>query len=110
MYNFSASIIIRPELPVHKHYAKELLDLAETVCKTFQSLGCETKVVPFYFYPDAESEASGFELEGADVQLLRACHRFRSVVHLSQIAASVSLLFASDQYHWDVRINEPSGI
>lgn len=110
MYKFSASIIIRPELPVHRHYAKDLHVLANNVCEAFRSLGCVTKAAPFYFCPDAESETSGFELEGVDVQLSRACHRFRSVVLLSQIAASVSLLFDSNRYHCDVRINEPSEV
>ena len=92
MFIFSASIIIRPVRPVHKHYEKELHALTENVCMTFRTLGCDTSVSQFYFHPDEEAEVRDFELEGA---------------LLGQIALSVAALYHAGQWAAECQINEP---
>ena len=107
MFIFSASIIIRPVRPVHKHYEKELHALTENVCLTCRTLGCDTSVSQFYFHPDEEAEVRDFELEGSEIRLLRECYRFRSVALLGQIALSVAALYHAGQWAAECQINEP---
>lgn len=90
MYKLNAIVTIDPLRP-DNHNTKKLLEVLEKrFLEHLASFLFESKSSIFLYHPDEESEMNGIHYAAKEIHLTRLCHKFRSIVCLSQIVRSVA--------------------
>ena len=108
MYKLNAIVTIDPkhvESPKTQDYLSNLEKHFLSLLAPFQ---VESKNSLFYYHPDEEAEMNGIYFAAKEIRLSRLCHRFRSVVCLSQIIRSVAdMLDGLDHISYKCAILDP---
>lgn len=90
MYVLNAIVTINPSLPDNKRTLEFLELLEKKFLEHLSSFLFESKSDTSYYHPDEESEMQGVYYAVREIHLKRRCHKFRSIVCLSQIIRSVA--------------------
>lgn len=89
MYKLNAIVTIDPKCVDSKKNQNYLLDLEKEFLSFLTPFQYESKIEHSYYHSDEEAEMHGIYFVVKEIRLSRLCHKFRSVVCLSQIIHSV---------------------